>query len=140
MSGGGLGDFKSMRDMFDGAGPGASGADFKGGPFSEILNKLGVEPLGSQRQQQARPTQPQASTRGYTPQPVTTSPLPPQTPQMPQDPRAQNMKPAFVANDGARSPQMAQGPNYGPPSASSGGYDRLSDQELVALARRAGII
>lgn len=115
MSGGGLGDFTSMRDMVDGAGPGASGADFEGGPLSDILNRLGVEPMGSKQPVQ-KPVQqpmqmPEQRMQGYAPEPVSVSPLPKQ-----------------------------QMPNYGPPSASSGGYERLSDQELIQLARRAGII
>lgn len=32
--------------MFDGGGAGASGDKFKGGPFSEILNALGIKPKG----------------------------------------------------------------------------------------------
>lgn len=34
-------------DMINGGGPGASGGDFIGGPFSNALNKLGVNPYGS---------------------------------------------------------------------------------------------
>jgi len=42
----GLLDFISLRDMFDGGGPGAAGDTFKGGPFSGFLNDLGVKPMG----------------------------------------------------------------------------------------------
>ena len=52
----GLLDFLSIRDMFDGGGAGASGSTFEGGSISELLNKLGIKPLGSmQGMDQARP-------------------------------------------------------------------------------------
>lgn len=42
--------------MFDGGGAGASGSTFEGGNLSELLNKLGIKPLGSrQGMAQARP-------------------------------------------------------------------------------------
>lgn len=121
-------DYISMRDMVDGGGPGASGADFKGGPFSDILNRVGVEPLGynpSQQQQrpQARPMpqqQPQMATRGYAPPPVSVSPLQPQTPSMPQDPPSRSMPQDVV---GARAK-----------------LEQMSDDELVRLAKAAGIL
>lgn len=40
----GSGGFTSLRDMFDGGGPGQPGSTFSGGPFSNTLNSLGVKP------------------------------------------------------------------------------------------------
>ena len=37
-------------DMFDGGGRDTRGDDFKGGPLSNLLNKIGVDPYGSQRE------------------------------------------------------------------------------------------
>jgi hypothetical protein len=37
--------FTSLRDRFDGGGPGQSGTTFQGGPFSAGLNAIGVTPL-----------------------------------------------------------------------------------------------
>ena len=36
----------SLLDMFDGGGAGASGSEFKGGPISGLLNRIGVKPHG----------------------------------------------------------------------------------------------
>lgn len=47
-SGGGAG-YTSIRDMFDGGGPGTSGEKFRGGPLSGTLNDAGVRPLRSRR-------------------------------------------------------------------------------------------
>ena len=41
------GGFTSVRDMFDGGGPGRSGTTFSGGPLSGVLNRVGIDPLGS---------------------------------------------------------------------------------------------
>lgn len=38
--------YLNARDMFDGGGAGKSGDEFEGGPFSAILNALGVKPMG----------------------------------------------------------------------------------------------
>jgi hypothetical protein len=38
--------YLSLRDMFDGGGAGKSGDTFQGGPFSGMLNTMGVKPLG----------------------------------------------------------------------------------------------
>lgn len=43
----------SFRDMIDGGGMGRSGDKFEGGPFSAILNALGVKPLGYNKRQEA---------------------------------------------------------------------------------------
>lgn len=59
--------YKSLLDMFDGGGAGASGAEFKGGLLSGLLNDLGVKPVGYQdrldamqtTRPQLRPMQPQ---------------------------------------------------------------------------------
>jgi len=46
--------YNNFADMFDGGGAGQSGDEFEGGPFSAILNALGVKPAGyRQRQGQA---------------------------------------------------------------------------------------
>lgn len=37
-------------DMFDGGGQDTRGDEFKGGPLSNLLNKIGVDPYGSQRE------------------------------------------------------------------------------------------
>lgn len=39
-----VGGYTSLRDMFDGGGPGQSGSTFSGGLFSNTLNSLGVKP------------------------------------------------------------------------------------------------
>lgn len=51
--------FLNFRDMFDGGGAGKSGQTFQGGPFSGLLNALGVRPMGfndRQAEAQSRPT------------------------------------------------------------------------------------
>ena len=44
---GGSGGYTSLRDMFDGGGPGTSGGTYSGGPLSGTLNTIGVRPAGS---------------------------------------------------------------------------------------------
>lgn len=61
----GLLDFISLRDMFDGGGAGKAGTRFEGGGLSELLNGLGIRPLGyqdtlSQMRPMARPMAPMA--------------------------------------------------------------------------------
>lgn len=41
------GGFTSIRDMFDGGGPGRSGTTFSGGPLSGALNRAGISPIGA---------------------------------------------------------------------------------------------
>ena len=41
------GGFTSVRDMFDGGGPGRSGTTFSGGPLSGVANAIGINPVGS---------------------------------------------------------------------------------------------
>lgn len=41
-----LGGYISLLDMVDGAGAGASGSEFQGGPISGLLNRIGVKPHG----------------------------------------------------------------------------------------------
>jgi hypothetical protein len=75
----GLLDFISLRDMFDGGGPGAAGDTFKGGPFSGFLNDLGVKPMGylDRMAQMPRP-QPRPAALGQRPPAM--PPLPPPDP------------------------------------------------------------
>jgi hypothetical protein len=40
------GGFTSVRDMFDGGGPGRSGTTFSGGPLSGAANRAGIGPIG----------------------------------------------------------------------------------------------
>lgn len=40
--------YSGMNDMFNGGGPGASGADFEGGPYSKTINAAGINPLKGQ--------------------------------------------------------------------------------------------
>ena len=40
----GGGGYTSIRDMFDGGGPGRSGSTFSGGPMSGRLNRAGINP------------------------------------------------------------------------------------------------
>ena len=44
-----VGGYTSIRDMFDGGGPGQSGSTFSGGPFSGTLNAIGVSPRGAKK-------------------------------------------------------------------------------------------
>jgi hypothetical protein len=44
--GGGNKGYTGLKDMVDGGGPGQRGSTFKGGPFSNALNSMGVKPLG----------------------------------------------------------------------------------------------
>lgn len=37
--------YTSIRDMFDGGGAGQSGSTFSGGPLSDTLNRIGVQPV-----------------------------------------------------------------------------------------------
>jgi hypothetical protein len=46
-SSGGSGGYTSLRDMFDGGGPGTPGSTYSGGPLSGALNTIGVKPAGS---------------------------------------------------------------------------------------------
>lgn len=46
MAKGGEGGFSSFGDMFDGGGAGAMGDTFQGGPFSGLLNDIGIKPHG----------------------------------------------------------------------------------------------
>ena len=41
------GGFTSVRDMFDGGGPGRRDTTFSGGPLSGIANAIGINPVGS---------------------------------------------------------------------------------------------
>jgi hypothetical protein len=68
--------FTSLRDMIDGGGAGASGSTFRGGPLSNILNRVGVQPASqpATRPAVARPVTP-TPTRVVRPvsRPATTS-------------------------------------------------------------------
>jgi hypothetical protein len=143
-----VGEYGSFRDMVDGGGPKATGPDFEGGPFSDILNRLGVEPLGSQGKpmQQMAPAQPQpaqaatqspqVAARGYTPPRVTTTALGPSLPSDPPMPQLPSVMPGNRSRPEPVPSPMIQGA----PSATRAMLERLSDQELVALAKRAGIV
>ena len=69
----------ALRDMFDGGGAGRYGDTFQGGPYSGILNTIGVRPIGYAARQermgavrpQARPA-PQQAAPQPAPQPVMT--------------------------------------------------------------------
>lgn len=45
--GGVTGAYTGLRDMVNGGGPGAAGADFQGGLLSGPMNRLGINPVGS---------------------------------------------------------------------------------------------
>ena len=78
----------SLLDMFDGGGAGASGSEFKGGPVSGLLNRLGVRPAGYADRTASmdvmpprRPSRPQPpmavrSAPAPRPEPVVTLPIP----------------------------------------------------------------
>lgn len=71
--GGGLFGYTGLRDMVDGAGPGASGSQFRGGLYSGLLNAIGVSPLGQgQRAQMA--ASPSLAPQGARPLPASVSP------------------------------------------------------------------
>jgi hypothetical protein len=63
--------FLNIRDMLDGGGAGASGAEFKGGSMSNILNALGIKPAGYRDRAggmgQAAPQRPPRVNRAPTP-------------------------------------------------------------------------
>ena len=76
-----FGSREYFRDMFDGGGAGRSGPTFQDGPYSNLLNILGIRPLGYNAQQQAplstfgtQTTQPQPTVQAAT----TTTPTTPQ--------------------------------------------------------------
>ena len=46
-SSGTIGGYTGIRDMFDGGGPGASGATFSGGPLSGVANAVGISPVAA---------------------------------------------------------------------------------------------
>lgn len=48
-----FGSREYFRDMFDGGGAGRSGPTFQDGPYSNLLNMLGIRPLGYNAQEQA---------------------------------------------------------------------------------------
>lgn len=82
----GLLDFLSLRDMFDGGGAGASGSEFKGGALSDLLNSLGIKPMGSmQHMEQARPM---ARPAGVPPMPQPMAPAAPAPQPSPYAPNA----------------------------------------------------
>jgi hypothetical protein len=67
----GLLGFDNFADAFDGGGAGKSGDTFAGGPLSELLNALGIRPVGfGAREMGPRPmanpaySQPRVSTSG----------------------------------------------------------------------------
>jgi len=56
INGGGKGaGYKNFGDMIDGGGMGQSGSKFEGGPFSGMLNSLGVRPYGGKDGSSAHP-------------------------------------------------------------------------------------
>jgi hypothetical protein len=66
------GSFNGVGDMFDGGGAGRAGQRFEGGPMSDILNGMGVKPMGyndrmGETRPQARPQAPQQSPAGVLP-------------------------------------------------------------------------
>lgn len=70
--------FLNFADMFDGGGVGRSGQTFEGGPFSGLLNALGVRPYGfDERQAEARPMRRPMGllTPPDQPEPVATQPM-----------------------------------------------------------------
>lgn len=46
-----MANFLNLADMFDGGGAGAVGDTFQGGPFSGLLNNLGIRPMGYRQRQ-----------------------------------------------------------------------------------------
>lgn len=79
--------FASLQDMFDGGGMGQSGQAFEGGPFSGLLNGLGMKPAGyEERLAAARPmARPVPSVQPVSrpqpmpaPQPIPSNTLPPE--------------------------------------------------------------
>lgn len=45
-AGPGIGGYTSLKDLFDGGGPGANGSTFAGSPLANVLNTVGVKPAG----------------------------------------------------------------------------------------------
>ena len=127
MAKGGEGSYTGFGDMFDGGGAGAVGDTFQGGPFSGLLNSLGVKPHGYWDRQegmgQVRP--PVMSTRsapmptGYPQQ--ASGGLPPQNP---------------GPSQGPVMPGMGEGPMMQPGMEISPDY--ISNLMLVANNPNSG--
>ena len=87
----------ALRDMFDGGGGGRYGDTFQGGPYSGVLNVLGVRPMGYRdRQERNGQTSPQ--------------PRPSQASASPAAPAGQVMS----RSDWASMPSAPNYPNMGP--------------------------
>ena len=67
------GGFTSLRDMFDGGGPGASGSTYRGGPLSGILNGVGIRPSATTRPATTQPASRPTVSRPTVSRPATTT-------------------------------------------------------------------
>jgi len=82
-------NYGGLLDMINGGGPQAAGQTFQGGALSELLNSLGIRPMGYQnRMAEAQPQPamvpmaPRVSTMGAPPRGPGLSPVPDQIQQM----------------------------------------------------------
>jgi len=85
--------YTSLRDLIDGAGPGASGDEFQGGGLLSMIGNALFQPMGYRERQRAMAeTRPQARPAGL----LDMQPMPAQTPApMPRpNPMASGMTPA----------------------------------------------
>lgn len=117
-----FGGYTGLSDMINGGGAGASGDTFSGGPYSGLLNAIGVRPMGYADRQESvqsgrprqRPVMP--AQRGQTmptQQPMMTTVSAPVMPQQSYAPTAdymgmlmQAVKSAPVANSGMSREQL----------------------------------
>jgi hypothetical protein len=81
--------YTGLLDMLNGGGPQAAGQTFQGGALSELLNSLGIRPMGyqnrmaeAQQQPAMMPMAPRVSTMGAPPRGPGLSPVPDQIQQM----------------------------------------------------------
>jgi hypothetical protein len=70
-----MAQYLNFQDMIDGGGAGRSGESFEGGPFSGLLNAIGIKPAGYRERMSAE--RPSAVSRGITNSgPITRTVLP----------------------------------------------------------------
>jgi hypothetical protein len=108
-----FGGYTGLSDMVNGGGAGASGDTFKGGPYSGLLNAVGVRPMGYAARQESvssgrprpRPAQMQQSMPMPMQQPMQ-QPASVMPPVMPAPPTTDHMLMLMNAIKSAPQPQQ----------------------------------